>query len=110
MASLTPQQEAEGYEVFMDDILTPWFPPEIKPVHVGEYQASVKCDPAFRRWWNGEKWSILYFSSDPPFYKNKYHGIPETEKDQVRIHWRGIYKEEPASISTFKNGISTEKV
>lgn len=43
--------------------LTPFFPPEVKPVHVGVYHATMRPDafkgskstfPQFR--WNGQEW------------------------------------------------------
>ena len=37
---------------YRDDQLTDWFPPEIKPVHVGVYQTDF-CGYAH---WNGKKW------------------------------------------------------
>lgn len=89
---MTEETTPNDFETYGQYTMTPWFHPEVKPVRVGEYQASIKRDPAFRRWWNGEKWSILYFSSDPPSFKVRYRDLFERASDQDRIYWRGIYK------------------
>lgn len=39
--------------------LSPWFPPNVKPVHRGWYDATVFAAPKFlppRFYWNGEVW------------------------------------------------------
>lgn len=37
--------------------LTPWFPSEIKPVHVGAYLSYEYSDGSdFYRYWDGEHW------------------------------------------------------
>ena len=39
--------------------LTPWFPPEVKPVRVGMYQCKMCIGMNFSRdlhYWNGENW------------------------------------------------------
>lgn len=65
--------------------LTPWFPSHIKPVRVGEYNASVRRDPAVRRWWNGRKWSRAYFW---PEHAPGFKWL--TAADQHSIEWRGL--------------------
>lgn len=66
--------------------LTPWFPPEIKPVHVGWYDvANLKMEPHFfPPWffhWNGTTWDS--FGSFPgPFKPNPY-----VVQD---VPWRGL--------------------
>lgn len=66
--------------------MTPWFPPEIRPVRVGEYQ----CDSSARRWWDGESWSCMYFPDEP-------RAIKLAERQQVscyqEIQWRGLAEE-----------------
>ena len=40
---------------------TPWFPPEVKPVHVGDYE--TKTPDSFGivpRPWNGQWWGCAY--------------------------------------------------
>lgn len=37
--------------------LTPWFPPHIKPVRVGWYNASAYRKTHIIRYWNGQRWS-----------------------------------------------------
>jgi len=37
--------------------LTPWFPAEVKPVHVGAYLSLEYSDGAnFYRYWDGKRW------------------------------------------------------
>ena len=46
--------------------LTPWFPPEIKPVYVGAYWVTHKAwDHAYDSfaYWNGTEWSDSYVRS-----------------------------------------------
>lgn len=57
----------------MADKLSPWYPPEIKPVYVGFFDCR-EC--GFRHFWNGAHW----LSSDGPF-SMPYLG---------RFHWRGL--------------------
>lgn len=70
--------------------MTPWFPPYIKPVHVGEYNASIFGDPVIRRYWNGEYWSAGYNNSDPAAFKRgaRKRRVPDSEF----IEWRGLAK------------------
>lgn len=60
--------------------LTEWFPPNIKPVHIGEYEVKTcGCIPTqtFRVYWNGDIFqSIIY---------------REPLLNQNRI-WRGVLK------------------
>lgn len=66
--------------------LTPWFPPEVKPVRVGVYIATVRKPSVFYRYWDGESWLCGSFdqqlanASRPDWY-----GPP--------IHWRGLAKQ-----------------
>ena len=70
--------------------MTPWFPPHIKPVYAGEYNASLFCDPVSRRYWNGEYWSAVYNNSDPADFKRWARNcwVPDSEF----IEWRGLAK------------------
>lgn len=67
--------------------MTAWFPPEIKPVHIGEYNASCLRNPFIRRWWNGSYWSVDYRSDHPEELKMKCR----TERTLTTgIEWRGL--------------------
>lgn len=40
-----------------EENLTPWFPAEVKPVHVGFYQASIFAhEEGPIMWWTGKEW------------------------------------------------------
>lgn len=40
----------------MKQKLTPWFPPEIKPVHIGVYQRKGLNGEVYFNRWNGRFW------------------------------------------------------
>ena len=66
--------------------LSPWFPPEIKPVRVGWYDvANLKLPPNFSppwfMFWNGAKWTG--YGSKP--YELRHEG--EYIQD---VYWRGL--------------------
>ncbi len=71
----------------MSKKLTPWFPPGVKPVRVGEYNASQSKMVQGLRIWDGENWSEMYFSceSNAEIAKCK-NRICYSE----RIYWRGL--------------------
>jgi hypothetical protein len=61
--------------------LTPWFPADIKPVHVGWYNVGVHCLGFFHEsgsnwWWDGESW-LAY----------PHAGKPSIRQDRK---WRGL--------------------
>ncbi len=70
--------------------LTPWFPPDVKPVHIGWYHTGVaakcpindvKSEANCNWWWNGSHWTA--FDGCAPIYnQNRYwRGLAEnTEK------------------------------
>lgn len=67
--------------------LTPWFEPHQKPVHVGEYNATIY--PEFivtdiRRYWNGLCWSDYYFPGE------RHPRNLANQAAQDRIYWRGL--------------------
>lgn len=68
--------------------LTEWYPPHIKPVRVGVYNASYVKDPGVFRYWNGKYWSSAWSRNnsqeDIEFLKNF------AAMDQDDIHWRGL--------------------
>lgn len=75
--------------------LTPWFPPEVKPVHVGEYNASISMDPGMRRWWDGQEWSLAYPASYSEKEKKIWRNtVARYSTSHKRIYWRGL-KEKP---------------
>lgn len=41
--------------------LTPWFPPEVKPVRVGWYETHMLKSIVGHSFWAGNKWSNTYF-------------------------------------------------
>ena len=56
--------------------LTEWFPADVKPVHVGWYQASVSCQengPAL--WWNGVEWDFLDFRGVAQIQDRYWRGL-----------------------------------
>ena len=64
--------------------LSPWFPPRVKPVHVGWYHTNnptVKLFSAsdFNWWWDGSKW-LFSPNAKVCVYQNR--------------HWRGKMREE----------------
>jgi hypothetical protein len=63
--------------------LTEWFPPSIKPVHVGPYQRKFE-DYVSYAWWDGESFSVGQFS---PTAFGMY-GHPRSSY-QNRL-WRGL--------------------
>jgi len=66
--------------------MTPWYPPEIRPMRVGEYE----CHSNERRWFDGNLWSCAYLPHEPSFIK-------QAERQQVssyqEITWRGLAEE-----------------
>jgi hypothetical protein len=42
--------------------LTPWFPPEVKPVHVGWYETCMLKSAIGHSYWCGKQWSGTYFA------------------------------------------------
>lgn len=48
------------------DNLTPWYPPEIKPVRIGDYECKYCVERGAtvnRHYWNGKRWCM---SRDDP--------------------------------------------
>ena len=68
--------------------LTPWFPPETKPVRIGTYNASEGRNPGILRYWNGLHWSKWYGPYDPEDTKNRARH--QKENPLLRIYWRGL--------------------
>jgi hypothetical protein len=53
--------------------MTEWYPPEIKPVRVGEYE--IWSNYSMRLWWNGDSWGT-----------GNYELLPWLQN----CHWRGL--------------------
>lgn len=45
--------------------LTEWYPPEIKPVHVGYYQRRYVFGLLYKEWWTGQKWTSSTTDTTP---------------------------------------------
>lgn len=62
--------------------LTGWYPPHIKPVRIGFYNASRANFNDAMRYWDGKKWSLAWF------------GMTSIKRriasDQDGISWRGL--------------------
>lgn len=68
--------------------MTDWFPTEIKPVHVGEYNASTEKRADALRWWDGRLWSFAYYANDCK--DEKQHKRLHKRDADSPIHWRGL--------------------
>ena len=71
-------------------MMTPWFPPHIKPVHKGVYEVkftAVRSILPMYATWNGRKWSFASFFASGDWHK-KFRGV-----DQEK-YWRGFTKEQ----------------
>jgi hypothetical protein len=66
--------------------MTPWFPPEIRPVHVGDYRSW----PFGFRHFNGKLWSIEYHSDESKFIKDQVRTVVSRYQE---IQWRGLAEE-----------------
>lgn len=71
--------------------MTPWFPPEIRPVHVGEYEVrSVWNYAVLLRWFDGEFWSCVYSPDEPKEMRIRERQYVSAYQE---ITWRGLAKE-----------------
>lgn len=64
---------------YPDDQLTDWFPPHIKPVHVGVYPIGWGY-----AYWNGKRWGSSC-STPELAQKHSYYRYAVQDK-----HWRGL--------------------
>lgn len=78
--------------------MTEWFPPSIKPVHVGEYIADTNKSSGMRRWWDGSWWSIRYSDSEDEDTKSLFRAIKTAPWMHHMIRWRGL-AEKPEGVS-----------
>lgn len=68
-----------------EESLTPWFPAEVKPVHVGVYPVKFSlCGEGFSHW-NGKKWG---FAMNTPAQAKKSPG--NRAYAEQRKEWRGL--------------------
>lgn len=67
-----------------EDQLTPWFPAEVKPVHVGLYQTTFGVIKIGWSYWDGKKWGLEF----PQKRMAKFHS-PGTDGNQYK-KWRGL--------------------
>lgn len=65
--------------------LTPWFPPEVPPVHPGVYEVEAHTVP-FYRMWDGRFWRTGDVSPAGARPHNPYLGHAD-------FRWRGIQKD-----------------
>jgi hypothetical protein len=72
--------------------MTDWFPPHIKPVHIGIYEIKFYNLPLSKRpmyaRWNGKKWSNFA-------YKKHDDSLNDYVSAVQKKHWRG-FKEKQA--------------
>lgn len=86
-----------------DDDLTPWFPPDVKPVHEGVYQVNdgyVGVEDRSFAYWDGARFKYRTFSSDPA--KNEWC-LGAIDRAYAKKHdytaypsfayWRGLNKQ-----------------
>jgi len=82
----------------MSQTLTPWFPPEVKPVRAGWYvsawcpdrwRSPVECH--WRRFWNGYRWSL---SVKVGVHSNAEcaHAMRQTSALDDYVYWAGLTK------------------
>ena len=78
---------------YTEEQLTEWFPPEVKPVHVGVYQRHYH-DVSWYCYWDGK-----YFSCGTGYAK--YAHIESASMNQA-LKWRGL-KQQPAESLAIRN-------
>lgn len=64
---------------------TPWFPADIKPVHVGVYETRAYNDEfIFFRFWNGSEWGPAAICVSDAYANAFFQGLTQDVK------WRGL--------------------
>jgi hypothetical protein len=63
--------------------LTPWFPPEVKPVYVGVYRTKFFANYSGYSYWNGSAWSFEWDSVEE---------VSRMEIGNQDKSWRGLAK------------------
>ena len=61
--------------------LTPWFPPRVKPVHVGQYQTATRLESHPEHFlvsakWDGKEWWFVHEFVGPLYNQE--------------VYWRGL--------------------
>ncbi|WP_334021343.1 hypothetical protein [Burkholderia orbicola] len=79
-----------------DDMLTEWFPPEVKPIHVGVYQACMEVftdrfgtshiEYGFAKW-DGQRWGAMHTDIKSAAELIPWHAASQSKS------WRGLNKE-----------------
>jgi hypothetical protein len=75
--------------------LTPWFPPDTKPVRPGIYM--VEARNLYWRYWNGERWHLgvgVALEVPAPRHASKWDIAPNQN-----VAWRGCAEEQPCQNS-----------
>jgi hypothetical protein len=67
--------------------LTEWFPPEIKPVHIGVYQCNPFAPHTYRNW-DGKNWGVSQHTAEQASFVGYLHA-----QYQDKIEWRGLAEE-----------------
>ena len=67
--------------------LTPWFPPEVKPVHVGVYMSDDTPLGPWFRYWNGKQWGAAAKTIDKAMELETISFACQENK------WRGLLRE-----------------
>lgn len=64
--------------------MTPWFPGDVKPVHVGVYPRQISLTCNFYSYWNGKFWGVFCPSVSAAFAKR------HVKSDRQHAPWRGL--------------------
>lgn len=73
----------------MSKKLTPWFPPEVKPVHIGVYEtAEPNLDSECFQHWNGSFWGLCSSSARYAATNGQANGFSGFQQTM----WRGLAK------------------
>lgn len=79
---------------YTENDLTPWFPPDVKPVHEGVYEIKnpIPARTSGYSHWDGKQWGPLYDTIDICFNMAAvYVGVPGVWA--VGKKWRGLNKQ-----------------
>ena len=69
--------------------LTPWFPPDVKPVHVGVYETlEATCFPNWYDIWDGKNWWIG--GKTPKSAMKNHQDEPRLLIQSAPVKWRGL--------------------
>lgn len=72
---------------YTDDDLTPWFPPDVKPVHEGVYQTRNLKGLLTFQYWNGKFWGLYRSRVDWASMSRNHTSIRQQNP------WRGLSKQ-----------------